>query len=80
MDNNMTLALDIKNNIKDNLTDRQIPSIDIFRYVCAIMVVAIHTRPLEEISTSLSFIVTDIISCIAVPFFSLLLDIFICLS
>lgn len=33
------------------------------------MVVAIHTHPLEEFGKTLGFIATDIIPCIAVPFF-----------
>ena len=45
------------------------PSIDVFRYICAILVIAIHTGPFKEINESLGFIVTDIIPRVAVPFF-----------
>lgn len=45
------------------------PSIDLFRYFCAILVVAIHTRPLEEINAPLGFVFSDIITRIGVPFF-----------
>ena len=44
-------------------------SIDIFRYVCAIMVVAIHTHPFEDIHEKMGFIFTQVIPRVAVPFF-----------
>lgn len=44
-------------------------AIDIFRYLCAIMVVAIHTQPFMELSTKLSYVFSEIIPRIAVPFF-----------
>ena len=45
------------------------PSIDIFRYICAILVIAIHTGPLKEIDPALGYIATDAIPRIGVPFF-----------
>lgn len=44
-------------------------SIDIFRYICAIMVVAIHTQPFSEIDEKLGYVFTEIVPRIAVPFF-----------
>lgn len=44
-------------------------SIDIFRYVCAILVVVIHTIPFGDISKEMGYIFSQIISRIAVPFF-----------
>lgn len=44
-------------------------SIDIFRYLCSIMVVIIHTNPLTEINYVLSYILVTIFPRIAVPFF-----------
>ena len=44
-------------------------SIDIFRYVCAIMVVGIHTQPLSEFSYEAGYIFSNIVPRIAVPFF-----------
>lgn len=44
-------------------------SIDIFRYVCAIMVVAIHTEPFADINPTLGYVFTQIVPRIAVPFF-----------
>ncbi|MBQ7067114.1 MAG: acyltransferase [Lachnospiraceae bacterium] len=44
-------------------------SIDIFRYVCAVMVVAIHTRPFSDLNEEIGFIFTQIVPRIAVPFF-----------
>lgn len=44
-------------------------SIDVFRYVCAIMVVAIHTCPFEDISRELGYVFSQVVPRIAVPFF-----------
>lgn len=44
-------------------------SIDIFRYICAIMVVAIHTHPLSDINAQLGYILVQIIPRVGVPFF-----------
>ena len=44
-------------------------SIDIFRIICAIMVIAIHTHPFEDINGRLSYVFTQVIPRIAVPFF-----------
>lgn len=44
-------------------------SIDMFRFLCAILVVSIHTRPLEDINPYLGYIAVEILPRIAVPFF-----------
>ncbi len=44
-------------------------SIDIFRYLCAVMVVGIHTHPLSELNNKVGYICSDIVPRIAVPFF-----------
>lgn len=44
-------------------------SIDVFRYICAIMVVCIHSHPFYEFSPQFSYIVSNIFPRIAVPFF-----------
>lgn len=44
-------------------------SIDIFRYVCAIFVVAIHTKPFSDVSEILGYVFTQIVPRIGVPFF-----------
>lgn len=44
-------------------------SIDFFRYICAILVVAIHTHPFTEINNILGELCTDIIPKFAVPYF-----------
>lgn len=44
-------------------------SIDLFRYVCAIMVVAIHTNPFTDVDAELGYIFTQIVPRIGVPFF-----------
>lgn len=46
-------------------------SIDIFRFVCAIMVVMIHTNPFVDKNIYLGYIFSQIIPRIAVPFFFL---------
>lgn len=44
-------------------------SIDIFRYFCAVLVVAIHTHPLKTHSFLADFVGVEIFGKIAVPFF-----------
>lgn len=44
-------------------------SIDIFRLICSILVVAIHTHPLKDFNLYLGYFATDILPRIAVPFF-----------
>ena len=44
-------------------------SIDIFRLICAVMVVAIHTSPFCDVSEKLGDLCTNILPRIAVPFF-----------
>lgn len=44
-------------------------SIDLFRYVCAVMVVAIHTNPVSDINGKLGYLCTQILPRIGVPFF-----------
>lgn len=44
-------------------------SIDIFRYFCAVLVVAIHTHPLYDVRSSLGYVFTSIVPQISVPFF-----------
>ena len=50
------------------MTDRQ-PSIDIFKFFAAILVITIHTNPLAEVSETADFILVHIIARVAVPFF-----------
>lgn len=44
-------------------------SIDLFRYICSVMVVIIHTSPLSEYNPQISYFLTNIFPRIAVPFF-----------
>ena len=62
--------------LTENRTRARNCSIDIFRYICAIMVVAIHTHPFSEINEELSY-ASLIATRTAVPFFLQLQDIFI---
>ena len=45
-------------------------SVDYAKYIAAILVVAIHTAPLTEISAEVNFFLTNILCRIAVPFFA----------
>lgn len=55
------------------------PLIDCFRIIAAILVVTIHTSPLDTISPTLDFYLTRGLGRIAVPFFlsQLLISIFL---
>lgn len=44
-------------------------SVDIFRLICAIMVVSIHTAPLSELGYQWSYVTVQILPRIGVPFF-----------
>lgn len=43
--------------------------IDLLKYICAILVVAVHVNPLKEVSDWANFVVINIFGRIAVPFF-----------
>lgn len=45
--------------------------IDLGKYVAAILVIAIHTRPFDDISPDVDFFLVDIICRMAVPFFAI---------
>ena len=44
-------------------------SIDLVRYICALLIVGIHTSVLSDINTTVSHIITGVIAQMAVPFF-----------
>lgn len=48
---------------------KRVNSIDIFRLLCALLVVIIHTSPFTDMNETLGFIVVQILPRIAVPFF-----------
>lgn len=52
---------------KYSLADRQ--TIDVFKMLCAILIVSIHIRPFLSFSKTLDFFEGDIVARIAVPFF-----------
>ena len=51
-------------------------SLDIFRVIAAVLVIAIHTAPLETISPAADFFLTRILARIAVPFFFMVTGMF----
>lgn len=48
---------------------KQYAAIDIVKFICALLVVAIHTAPLMEISPESNFFIVQVLSRLAVPFF-----------
>lgn len=50
-------------------SNERICSVDIFRYICAIMVVAIHTHPFAEAGASAEFVFSQVLPRIGVPYF-----------
>lgn len=46
-------------------------AIDVAKFIAAVMVIAIHTRPLKDISCEADFFFCDIICRLAVPFFAI---------
>lgn len=53
----------------NTVTKRANCAVDIFRCVCAVLVVAIHTHPFMDVHPDLGFIFTNMITRIGVPFF-----------
>lgn len=51
------------------MTRSRLPALDLFRLGAAVLVVAIHTSPLESISPDLDFWLTRVAARVAVPFF-----------
>lgn len=44
-------------------------SIDLFRYVCAVLVIAIHTHPLADVSAFAESVIFNVLTRVGVPFF-----------
>lgn len=62
--------MEIQKSEQNSKHEERNSSIDIFRYICAIMVIAIHTHPFMEISEKCGYVFTQITPRIAVPFFA----------
>lgn len=45
------------------------PAVDIVKFICALLIVAIHTNPLEAVSGTLNHALVNYLARIAVPFF-----------
>ena len=54
---------------KVEITEKRNNTVDIFRLICAILVVAIHTNPLTDINYYFGYLGSQILPRIAVPFF-----------
>ena len=54
------------NNIKKQQRNE---AVDIFRVICAFLVIIGHTRPFMNINSNLDFFLTNVLLRIAVPFF-----------
>ena len=46
-------------------------SIDLFKFVAALLVVAIHTEPFRDINDTVNFVFSQILCRSAVPFFAI---------
>ena len=53
----------------DIMNKQQYGTLDLFRLLAAVMVMAIHTAPLESVNSELDYIFGIIIPRVAVPFF-----------
>ena len=51
------------------MKQRNLGGIDFFKFIAALVVVAIHTSPLSSFSVDADFILTRVLARIAVPFF-----------
>lgn len=56
-------------NLSMRQTENQYTAIDLARFICALLVVVIHTSPLESVSAVAHFIVENIVARVAVPLF-----------
>lgn len=60
------------------MTDtRAYPAIDAFRLIAALLVIAIHTAPLADISVTADFLLTRVLGRTAVPFFFIVSGFFV---
>lgn len=48
---------------------KQFPAVDIAKFFCAILVVAIHVNPLSDVNPNLSYFLQNYLARVAVPFF-----------
>lgn len=63
--------------MKTASSQRQFQSLDYFRVLAALLVVAIHTSPLASFSVTADFILTRVLARIAVPFFFMVTGFFL---
>jgi serine/alanine racemase len=57
--------------------NRKRPVLDGFRILCAFLIVAIHTSPLESVNGTADFVLTRVFARVAVPFFFLVTGYFL---
>ncbi|MCD7885560.1 MAG: acyltransferase [Lachnospiraceae bacterium] len=53
----------------DAVKDKRFPAVDIVKFVCAFLVIAIHVAPLTDVNGYLNYGIVNYISRLAVPFF-----------
>ena len=53
----------------DRKQQKELAALDDFRMVAALLVIAIHTSPLESVSAEGDFFLTRVLARMAVPFF-----------
>ena len=59
------------------MKQRNLGGIDFFKFIAALVVVAIHTSPLSSFSVDADFILTRVLARIAVPFFLMVTGYFV---
>ena len=72
-----TIATDTANSKLSTQTASSMGSLDIFRLVAALLVVAIHTSPLSGFNIDADFFLTRILARVAVPFFLMVTGYFV---
>ena len=48
---------------------RQYPAVDMMKFICAFLVIVVHTYPFYEVWPDLGFVTSNILGRIVIPFF-----------
>lgn len=61
--------MDYENSLSKKHKNKELFAIDVFKFICAILVVIIHVSPFKELNEQLYFFLNNVCTRIAVPFF-----------
>ena len=61
--------LDLSNNAEAQPKLHQLPNLDLSKFICALLIIIIHTSPFKTISEPLYFYLHDVLARVAVPAF-----------